>query len=180
VDLRGLLVSRGEAVDGVELRTTVPVSLRTADDADSAGNRTGGLVVRLPLAGTRPDARLALIRAETATAKRDQVPTAEPRLIWWLARSGAMRTVTRHQHITNLIVSNLPGPADQIHVLGAPVVVLIPIGVLAGNLTITFLAISYHGSLNVTVWCDADRYPDLPVLVDAMYRDWRSLTSQQA
>ncbi len=175
--LRGLLVSRGETVDGVELRTTVPVSLRTAADADSAGNRTGGLVVRLPLTGTRPDARLALIRAETATAKRDQAPTAEPQLVWWLARSGAMRAVTRHQHITNLIVSDLPGPAGEIHVLGAPVVDLIPIGVLAGNLTVAFLAFSYHGSLTVTVWCDADRYPDLPVLVDAMYRDWTRLTA---
>lgn len=175
--LRGLLVSRGEAVDGVELRTTVPVSLRTAADTDSAGNRTGGLVVRLPLTEARPDARLALIRTDTATAKRDQVPTAEPRLVQWLARSGAMRAVTRHQHITNLIVSNLPGPAGEIHALGAPVVDLIPIGILAGNLTITFLAFSYHGRLTVTVWCDADRYPDLPVLVDAMYRDWAWLTA---
>jgi diacylglycerol O-acyltransferase / wax synthase len=57
------------------------------------------------------------------------------------------------------------------------VVDLIPIGVLAGNLTVAFLAFSYHGSLTVTVWCDADRYPDLPVLVDAMYRDWTWLTA---
>jgi diacylglycerol O-acyltransferase len=178
--LRGLLVSRGEAVDGVELRATVPVSLRTAADTGSAGNRTGGLVVRLPLTGTRPEARLALIRTETTNAKRDQAPTAEPRLVWWLARSGMMRAVTRHQHITNLIVSNLPGPADEIRVLGAPVVDLIPIGVLAGNLAIVFLAFSYRGSLTVTVWCDADRYSDLRVLVDAMYRDWWSLTGREA
>jgi diacylglycerol O-acyltransferase len=175
--LRGLLVSRGEAVDDVELRTTVPVSLRTVGDTDFAGNRVGGLVVRLPLAEARPDVRLDLIRAETATAKRDQVATAEPRLVQWLARSGVMRAVTRHQHITNLIVSNLPGPAGEIHALGAPVVDLIPIGVLAGNLTVAFLAFSYHGSLTVTVWCDADRYPDVPVLVDAMNRDWTWLTT---
>jgi diacylglycerol O-acyltransferase len=178
--LRGLLVARGEAVDGVELRATVPVSLRTAADTEAAGNRTGGLVVRLPLAEARPDVRLALIRTETTTAKRDQVATAEPRLIWWLARSGMMRAVTRHQHITNLIVSNLPGPADEIRVLGAPVVDLIPIGVLAGNLAIAFLAFSYRGSLTVTVWCDADRYPDLPVLVDSMYRDWSSLAGPES
>jgi WS/DGAT/MGAT family acyltransferase len=177
--LRGLLVSRGEAVDGVELRTTVPVSLRTAADTDSAGNRVGGLVVRLPLAQARPDVRLDLIRAETATAKRDQVATAEPRLVHWLARSGVMRAITRHQHITNLIVSNLPGPAKEIHALGAPVVDLIPIGILAGNLTIAFLAFSYHRSLTVTVWCDAHQYPDLPVLIDAMNRDWTWLTAAE-
>jgi hypothetical protein len=55
--------------------------------------------------------------------------------------------------------------------LGAPVLELIPIGVLAGNLTIAFLALSYAGQLVVTVVADADRYPDLSVLVDAMRRD---------
>jgi diacylglycerol O-acyltransferase / wax synthase len=174
--LRGLLLSRGEAVDRVALRATVAVSLRTAADDGTAGNRTGGLVVRLPVAAVGPEARLELVRQETATAKRDQAATAEPQFVQWLARSGLIRAVTRHQHITNLIESNVTGPADEIRVLGAPVLDLIPIGVLAGNLTIAFLAFSYHGRLTVTVWCDADRYPDLAVLVEAMNRDWASLS----
>jgi hypothetical protein len=91
-----------------------------------------------------------------------------------------MRAVTRHQRITNILESNVTGPTEEIHVLGAPVLDVIPISVLAGNLTVAFLAFSYHGRLTVTVWCDADRYPDLPVLIDAMNRDWASLTGDGA
>ncbi|HET8661560.1 MAG TPA: wax ester/triacylglycerol synthase family O-acyltransferase [Micromonosporaceae bacterium] len=175
--LRALLASRGEPVAGLVLRVSVAVSLRTADEADEPGNRAGVIVVRLPLAQPDPVARLAAIRAESADAKRHQFAGTELRLLAWLARSGLMRYYTRRQHLTNLTESNVAGPSQPIRMLGAPALDVVPIGVLAGNLAISFLALSYAGELVVTVLADADRFPDLPVLVAAMNDDWGALAS---
>jgi hypothetical protein len=95
----------------------------------------------------------------------------------WVARTGLLRSLTRRQHLANLIESNVAGPPEPIRVLGAPLPDLVPVGVLAGNLALSFLALSHAGRLTVTVRTDADRYPDLPVVLAAMERDWRALAA---
>jgi WS/DGAT/MGAT family acyltransferase len=173
--LRALLQSRGEPVDGLRLRCTVAVSLRPPGSA-AAGNRTGGFVVRLPCGEPAPGRRLAMVAAETARAKRDQPATAGNALLVWLARLGLARWFARRQRLTNVLESNVVGPTAPIRVLGTPVLDLVPIGNLAGNLGVSFLALSYAGRLVITVQADADRFGDLPVLMAAMRRDWAALS----
>ena len=88
-----------------------------------------------------------------------------------------MRQVTRHRRLTNTVVSNVIGPRSPITFLGTPIIDLIPVGPLAGNLASTFLAFSYAGALTVTVHVDADRFGDLDILTDAMSSEWRRLAS---
>jgi WS/DGAT/MGAT family acyltransferase len=175
--VRALLRSRGEPVDGLSLHTTVAVSLRAPGQPTEAGNRSGGYLVRLPVGPPDPATRLRLIRAETARAKRSQLATAANVVLVWVARTGLLRYFTRRQRLANLIESNVAGPPEPIRVLGAPLLDLVPVGVLAGNLALSFLALSYAGRLTVTVRADADRYPDLTVLLAAMQRDWQALTA---
>jgi WS/DGAT/MGAT family acyltransferase len=173
--LRALLQSRGEPVDGLRLRCTVAVSLRQPGRSAGEGNRTGGFVVRLPCGQPDSGRRLSLIAAETARAKRDQPATVGNALLVWLARLGLVRWFARRQRLTNVLESNVVGPTAPIRVLGTPVLDVIPIGNLAGNLGISFLALSYAGRLNITVQADAERFGDLPVLTAAMRRDWAAL-----
>lgn len=98
-------------------------------------------------------------------------------MLIWLARLGLLRRYTRRQRLTHVVESNVIGPPAPIRLGGAPVVDLIPIGALAGNLAISFLASSYAGRLTITIRADADRYADLPVLTAAMAREWRDLTA---
>ena len=172
--LRALLASRSEPVEGVQLHVAVPVATAAST---VAGNNTGMMVVRLPLGDGDPRPRLAAIHAETAAAKRGQPAAVGTRFLVWLARSGLMRQVTRHQHLTNTVVSDVIGPRSPIAFLGTPIIDLIPVGPLAGNLASAFLAFSYAGALTVTVHVDADRFGDLDILTDAMSYDWRRLAS---
>jgi hypothetical protein len=133
------------------------------------------MVVRLPVGDADPAGRLARVHRETVRAKRDQYPDAGFRLLSWLARTGLMRWYVRRQRWTNVVESNVAGPPAHLTAFGAPVLELIPIGVLSGNLTVAFVALSYAGQLVVTVVADADRYPDLPVLADALAREWTAL-----
>ena len=96
-------------------------------------------------------------------------------MLAWLARVGLLRYVSRHQRMINIVESNVAGPPATITLLGAPVRHIVPIGTLVGNLSLGFLALSYAGRLTIAVQADADRYPDLPVLIAAMRRDYAAL-----
>jgi WS/DGAT/MGAT family acyltransferase len=173
--LRALLLTRAEPVQGIRLHATVAVSLRRPGAAE-ADNQTGGMVVRLPIGEPDPGRRLSVVSVETDRAKRGQQFTVGNGLLVGLAGLGLARWFSRHQRLTNLMTSNVTGPTGPIRVLGADVLDVIPIGNLAGNLAVAVLAVSYAGRLTITVQADADLVPDLPVVTEAMRREWEHLT----
>ena len=48
---------------------------------------------------------------------------------------------------------------------------------ITGNITVAFAALSYAGSLNVTVIADPELCPDLPDIVQALQRELDVLTA---
>ena len=175
--LRQLLICRGEPVQGVRLHAGVAASLRSSRDRADGGNRTGAYVVKLPIGEPDPAARLRQIAAANVQAKRHQLNTAGHTMLTLLARLGLVKHFVRHQHLTNVIESNIAGPPDSICLLDAPVLDLVPISNLTGNLAVGFLALSYDGRLNLTVQVDTDLCPDLAMLVKAMHREWGALVA---
>lgn len=175
--LRALLESRGEPVEEVSLHASVAVSLRAAGRPEQAANQVGNYVVRVPVGVPDPAARLQLIAAETVDAKRSQSPVLGRHLQALITRLGLARPFIRRQHLINFIESDMVGPPAPIHLLGSRVLDLVPINALTGNLTVTFVALSYAGRLTITAVADADRVPDLAVLHTAMERDWAQLAT---
>ena len=173
--VRALLDARGEPIGQLRPRAGIAVALFSAGHGREAGNDVGTLHVRLPLAEPDPGGRLPLIAAERARAKGDPMVATEPILRAWLGRFGPVRRSMEGQRLVNLAETYLPGPPVPIDVLGAPVLDLLPIAPLAGNLGLSFVALSYAGRLAVTVRADADQFPDLDVLSVAMERDWHAL-----
>jgi len=173
--LRQLLLSRGEPVEGVRLNASVAVSLRESGSQD-VGNRSGVIVVRVPL-DADPHRRLREIARDSARAKKHQMYTTGGALLIGLARFGLLRYFSRHQHMVNFVESNVTGPAARLRLLGAPIVDVVPIGTLVGNLTVGVLALSYAGRLTIAVQADAVRCPDLDVLLTAMHDDSVTLTA---
>jgi diacylglycerol O-acyltransferase len=177
--IRALLQHRSEPVDGVRVHVSVAVSLRPPEVKTDVGNRSGGIALRIPL-DADPHERLHKIARESAEAKSDQLPTAGNSLLVWLTRVGLLRYFSRHQHVINIVESNVAGPPATISLLGAPIRSIVPIGTLVGNLALGFLALSYAGRLTIAVQADADRYRDLAVLVAAMERDCSALLASGA
>ncbi len=178
--VRALLDGRGEPVARLRPRVGIAVAMFSPGRRREAGNDIGSLIVPLPIGEPDPAARLPLIAVETALAKRTQVASAEPVLRALVGRFGVVRRAMEHQRLVNLAETYLPGPPVRIDVLGAPVLDLLPIAPLAGNLGLSFVALSYAGCLTLTVRADADQFPDLEVLSAAMERDWQSLARSVA
>jgi len=173
--LRGVLQSRGEDVQGVRLHVSMAVSMHPAGDSSTAGNNIGTVIVKLPLDQPAPCASLAEIAADSAKAKATQRPVVTPGVMSVLARSGLMRLYIRHQSVINLLTTNLPGPPVPLYLAGARLLDATAISPIAGNVTVSFAALSYCDRLNLTVVADARAWSDLDVLVSSMATTWREL-----
>jgi hypothetical protein len=178
--VRALLEARGEPVERLRPRAGVAVALFTAGRGREAGNDVGTLHVLLPLGVEDPGTRLPLIAAERAQAGQSPMVAGEPLFRAWVGRFGVLRRSLDRQRLVNLSETYLPGPPFPIDVLGARVLDLLPVAPLAGNLGLSFVALSYAGRLAVAVRADANRFPDLDGLVAGMERDWETLASSLA
>jgi WS/DGAT/MGAT family acyltransferase len=172
--LRRLLASRGEPVAGVELITAQAVSTRSADD-DAIDNKAGTAVFPLPVREADVHRRLDLIVGTTRRVKAGHRPAAIMGALVALSGTPLGRYLNLHQRATNVIVTNVVGPPVPMYILGAPILEILPIIQLVGNIGLTLCAFSYAGRLSLVVTADATGFPDLDVLIDGMEQDWREL-----
>ncbi|MEV4069867.1 wax ester/triacylglycerol synthase domain-containing protein [Nonomuraea fuscirosea] len=167
--LHTLLAGRGESVP--ELVVSVPVSIRATTTSDRLGNRIGIMPVRLPAGG--PLAQ-RLERTAAATRRGKAVTSgASTGLVTSLNRilagAGLLRRLLDRQRLIHTVCTNLRGPREPLTLNGATVTAMIPISLTRGNVSVVFSALSYAGTLTITVTADAGRTPDLPVLLTALH-----------
>jgi len=170
--LRQLLERRAETISTV----TVAVPAGTPRAAGvTAGNAVAPLVVPVPLAGPW-DRRLRQVAAEV---RRHRAGAAGPAPITvlggafrMLAALGGYRWYMTHQRRMHTLVSYVRGPAATVRFGGATVLEMIPISVGGeSNIPVTFLALSYAGSLVLTAVADPDACPELDLLAKALQAD---------
>ncbi|HEU0317933.1 MAG TPA: wax ester/triacylglycerol synthase family O-acyltransferase [Solirubrobacteraceae bacterium] len=120
--LRGLLKDRGEP--SCEIKAMVPVSVEDLDDR--WGNRIAFLFLALPCAEDDPVWRLRDIHVAMRSRKRDREPEAADAILG--ALSLAPRPIRRlasralaSPYVSNLTISNIPGPRIPLYLLGCPV-----------------------------------------------------------
>jgi WS/DGAT/MGAT family acyltransferase len=166
--LRELLAGRGDELTGLVLRTSMPVGAR------GAGQATGILLVGLPVGDPDPLSRLAAIHREATLLKTRlqagggdvldvlHLPTPAARTaVRWMRRIAGRRV--------NLFVTNVPGPAAPLELAGARLLEAVPIAPLVRGVPLGIAALSYAGTLNVSIDADA-AIDDLEVLTRGIER----------
>ena len=165
-----LLAERGEHMPG--LVVSIPVSSRPKVDHGELGNQSGVVPVLLPAAGAFDD-RLAATAQITRAAKSHQRGASTALLspvFRVLARLGIYQRFIDHQRLIHTFVSNLKGPETAQTLLGCPITGIIPLSTATGNVTVAFTALSYTGSLVITISADPDTCPDLDRLQQELQR----------
>jgi WS/DGAT/MGAT family acyltransferase len=165
-----LLRARREHVE--VLRVAVPASAPEGTAHDVAplliGLTTGD--------GARLRHTAATMRAARRTASGPAVVALLGPLFRGPARLGLWRLYTDHQRRFHTLVSNVRGPDVAQRLGGVAVRTMIPVSVAgSGNVVVGFLALSYAGTLTVSVIADPDRMPDLPTLVAALQAELDTL-----
>jgi len=166
--LRTLLAARGERLG--EVTITVPVAARRTAAGGELGNQIGIMTVTVPATGdfgTRIS-RTAKITGERKSRTRGASAALFVPAFRLLARIGLLRWFARHQRAVQTFVTNLHGPDNPLTFGGAAVRAIIPIPSTTGNVTVTFAAASYAGTLRVTILSDPSRMPDAPALAAAL------------
>ena len=168
--LRDLLRSRGDDVDSMRLRTSVPAA------TGAGGQASGILLVDLPVAERDPLRRLALVNAMTTTAKRRlyagapdisdvlhlPVPLARLGMVW-MRRFGGTRV--------NLFVTDVPGPPTPLWLAGARLLEAVPVAPLVQHVGLGVAALSYAGDFAVSVQADGT-VSGLDLFADGMARSF--------
>ena len=172
--LRGLLLGRGERVEGVVLRAAVPVSLHGRQPGRAQGNLDGMMVVPLPVGVPDDSRRLRWIAAQTAR-RREKVRPQGGMLFRNATIQRAFLRLMARQRFVNTYAANVPGPTVPLYFAGAAILELFPVVPIQGNVAVGIGALSYAGQLNVTAVADRDLVPDLEVFVEGMRRSLQAL-----
>lgn len=180
-----LLEVEGKA--DVPLVAIVPVSVSFDDTDRISGNRISVMLASLPTQLADPIERC---RAASAAAK---VSKEKSRLLGLTMMGdltqyipgGALERFARHSSRTrrgdrakpqaNLVVSNVPGPKEQIHIAGYPVTDLFSVGPLNDGCAVNITIWSYRDQLQVSVLTDAVMVPEPQRITDALARAFDEL-----
>ena len=173
--LTTLLRTRGERP--TELVISVPVSFRKVTAGRQLGNQVGVMAVRVPLSGT-PAQRLVSVARSTRRQKVSARGVSAAVLGPWfrtLASTGVFRWFINRQRLVNSFLSDLPGPSSPLTIANLPVTSIVPLIVSTGNIGVAFVALSYAGTLTVTITVDPDLVPELEDLVVALHDQFHRL-----
>jgi hypothetical protein len=175
--LERLLARRGESVEALALAVLVTAPRSATPEA--LGNAAAPLLVSVPTGGDGAERirRLAgAVRAARPAAERSPMLGVLGPLFRLLAVTGLYHWYLAHQHRIHALVSNVPGPDRPLTFGGVPIAAVVPVSVgESGDVTVSFLALSYAGTLTVTVIADRDAVPDVAVLAAALQAELDAL-----
>lgn len=175
--LGSVLVARGEHV--AELVVSVPVSARVSTTTEQLGNQVGVMPVRVPVGGPSVDA-LDQVARETASRKGAQRGASAALIapaFRALAGLGLFRLMIDRQRLVNSFLTNVRGPDQPLHLAGAALHRIAPVTIAAGNVSVAFAALSYAGTLTISVIVDPDLVPELDDIAGALRRELERLSA---
>ncbi len=159
-----------------ELVVSVPVSARSSTTSGNLGNQVGVMPVRVPLAGSIEE-RLTTVSGITRAQKMRTRGTSSALIgpiFRFLVAVRMFRWFVDRQQLVNSFLTDLSGPRGQLAVAGAPIAGIAPITVTAGNVGVAFAALSYAGTLTVTIIVDPAVIPEIHELATALQEQFRA------
>ncbi len=153
------------------IRAKVPVSLHESSEEGALANRDSYFFVDLPVSEADPVQRVLAINRQTMERKLHHDAEALYRL--GLHRSFARLAMSPHVFTFN--VSNVPGPRNEVYVLGAKVRELYSLAEIAPHHALRIAVISAAGKLFFGLCADRDGVAGLDVLADGLTRSTEEL-----
>lgn len=175
--LRAYLLEH-DALPDRPLRAMVPVSIRTGGEENPWTNRVSAIVAELPTNCADPIERVARCREAMNIAKGqfDLIPAdtlgqvtdyASP-----VVAAAAIRLVSslhladRVNSPINVVISNVPGPRQELYFAGAKLDAYIPVSTISDGVGLNITVHSYADRMDFGIISDRELVPDLWHLVD--------------
>ena len=174
--LRVWLLNRGERLNSRStVRALVPVSIRTAEEAGTLGNRVSSYLVDLPVGEPNPVVRLHQVSYAMKAHKDSGQAVGADALVHLsgfapptLHSLGARVTNSLSRRLFNVVVTNVPGPQFPLYAGGARMLEAYPVVPLAKGQAVSIGITSYNGGVFYGLNADRDAMPDVDVLTECL------------
>jgi WS/DGAT/MGAT family acyltransferase len=175
-----------DALPDSPLVAAVPISIRTPEQAGTAGNQISGLVAALPTQLASPLDRLQVVHESMRAAKEqhgalpadllvDVTQFAIPALAGQAARLNERLRLLERANPFNLFVSNVPGPNVPLYFAGAELQAYYPLSAIADGQGLNITVISYRDSMFFGLIACRELVPDLDVMADYVQQELATL-----
>lgn len=161
--LRGYLMERGENLDGITLRATVPVNLRPLEHAKKLGNHFGLVFLELPVGEDNPIRRLEHVADCMKNLKNSRQAIVAFGL---LAALGMAPTALQGVALelfsrkASAVATNVPGPQQPLYMGGCQVREMMFWVPQTGSIGLGVSILSYNNRVHFGLIADAKLIPD--------------------
>ncbi|WP_407351693.1 WS/DGAT/MGAT family O-acyltransferase [Luteimonas sp. R10] len=161
--LRDYMRERGEPVDGITLRATVPVNLRPLEHAKKLGNHFGLVFLDLPVGEPNPVRRL-----ERVAHCMDRLKSSKQAIVAYGLLAALGMTPQPVQEVALALLSrkatavatNVPGPQQPLYLAGCTLREMMFWVPQTGSIGIGISILSYNGRVHFGLIADARLIPD--------------------
>ncbi|HVI57721.1 MAG TPA: wax ester/triacylglycerol synthase family O-acyltransferase [Luteimonas sp.] len=161
--LRDYMIERGDDVDGLTLRATVPVNLRPLEHAKKLGNHFGLVFLDLPVGEANPVRRL-----ERVAECMNELKTSRQAIVAYglLAALGMAPQALQELALelfsrkATAVATNVPGPQQPLYLAGCRLREMMFWVPQTGSIGVGISIMSYDGRVHFGLIADAKLIPD--------------------
>ena len=161
--LREYMRERGERIDGMNLRATVPVNLRPLEHAKKLGNHFGLVFLDLPVGEANPVRRLERVAECMRQLKNSRQAIVAYGLLAALGMAPAAvqeLALDLFSRKASAVATNVPGPQQPLYLSGRKLRDLMFWVPQTGSIGIGLSILSYDGEVHFGLIADARLIPD--------------------
>ena len=178
--LRHYLEAHDEPTDGVVMRALVPVNLRPLEQAFELGNHFGLVFLNLPV-GTKN----RLERVMGVKKQMDEIKgSAEAGAAFGILEAlGHFPIEVEEQAVrffgnkASAVMTNVPGPQEQLHIKGRRVQNVMPWVPRAGHIGLGVSIFSYNGEVRLGIACDGHLVSDPDTIIEGFELEFDELAA---
>jgi diacylglycerol O-acyltransferase / wax synthase len=176
--LRSYMIERGETVDGITLRATVPVNLRPLEHAKKLGNHFGLVFLDLPVGEDNPVRRLEHVAENMRQLKSSRQAIVSFGLLaaMGLAPVGVQRTALElFSRKATAVATNVPGPQMPLYLAGSKIKEQMFWVPQTGSIGIGISIMSYNNKVYFGLISDAKLLPDPDSVIQRFQPEFEKL-----
>jgi len=182
---RRLMLARGEEPAADAIRTLVPVNVRPSGDG-TIDNRISSLLLLLPVEIVEPAERLAAVHSRIAELRdAREVETAANLLAMadhepFAAVAFGIRMALRvPQRAIVTVTTNVPGPREQLYLLGRPIREILPYVPIAERMRVGVSVFTYGGQAAFGITTDFASVPEADTFARDVVGEVRGLLASR-
>lgn len=176
--LRAYLVERGDAVDGVQIRATVPVNLRPLEHSPQLGNHFGLVFLELPLGVANPLERVYVVKQRMEALKRSKQAVMTFGALTVLGQAPlalqrqALDLLSRK---ATAVATNVPGPQMPLYLAGQRLQELMFWVPQSSSIGLGISILSYDGRVQFGIMVDRNLVPDPEAVINRFASEFEKL-----